>query len=78
MEILINRMASADNQKTFFTDRVMEELHACGNVREGVFTRDELRDALPGVDILFGSWGLPRKKASTPLFVRINDASSHR
>ncbi len=60
MEILINRMANADNQKTFFTDRVMDELQKCGNVREGVFTLEQLRDALPGVDVLFGSWGLYR------------------
>ena len=60
MEILINRLSNDEIQKTFFTDRVMEELRTCGNVREGVFTRDQLRDALPGVDVLFGSWGLPR------------------
>ena len=60
MEILINRMASDETQQTFFTDRVMKELHACGHVREGKFTRDTLRDALAGVDVLFSSWGLPR------------------
>lgn len=60
MEILINRLSNDEIQKTFFTDRVMAELRACGNVREGTFTRDQLRDALPGVDVLFGSWGLPR------------------
>lgn len=60
MQILVNCMASADNQNTFFTDRVKAELASCGDVRYGVFSRDELRDALAGVDVLFGGWGLPR------------------
>ena len=63
MQILVNCMPGEQNQNTFFTDRVKAELAACGDVRYGLFTRDGLRDALPGVDVLFGGWGLPQLDA---------------
>lgn len=60
MQILVNVMSDPTTQDTFFTPKVKAALAECGDVRYGTFTRDELRDALTGVDVLFGGWGLPR------------------
>ncbi len=60
MNILISRMPSAETTETFFTPRVMDALRPLGELREGVFSRDELREALSGVDVLFCGWGVPK------------------
>lgn len=60
MQILVSCMPDKAAQDTFFTPKVQEALATCGDVRYGTFSRNELRDALSGAEVLFGGWGLPR------------------
>lgn len=60
MNILVNSIRSEETMRTFFTDRVKKELAACGNVRYGDFTPEQLREELHGTDVLFAGWGLPK------------------
>lgn len=60
MNILVSSSASAEVQNTFFTERVKTELETCGDVKYAIMSRDELRDSLGGVDVLFGNWGMPQ------------------
>lgn len=64
MEILVNCMPDKATQDSFFTPAVKSAIEACGNVRYGVYTKDELQAALSGVEVLFGGWGLPRLDAA--------------
>ncbi len=60
MQILVSVMSDPAAQASFFTPAVRESLEQLGQVTYAKMTRDQLRDALPGVDVLFGGWGLPR------------------
>ncbi len=59
LQILVSVMGDAAAQASFFTPAVREALEMLGQVTYARMTRDQLRDALPGVDVLFGGWGLP-------------------
>lgn len=60
MQILVSCMSDKATQDSFFTPKAKEALSTLGDVRYGTFTRDGLRDALSGVDVLFGGWGMPQ------------------
>ncbi len=60
MNILVSWGASEEVRQTFYTDRVKKELETCGTVRYGVFSQQELKENLRGVDVLFAGWGIPR------------------
>lgn len=63
MQILVNCLSDKATQDSFFTPKAKAALASLGDVRYGVFSRDELRNVLSGVDVLFGGWGLPRLDA---------------
>ena len=60
MNILVSCLTPEETNQTFFTDRVKKELENCGTVRYGVFSPQELKENLRGVDVLFAGWGIPR------------------
>lgn len=58
MNILVKCNDSEETNRTFFTERVKRELERCGTVRYGVFSPQELKEQLRGVDVLFTGWGI--------------------
>ncbi len=59
MQILVNCMSDPSTQDSFFPPHVKDALSTCGNVTYARLSRNELREGLRDVDILFGGWGLP-------------------
>ena len=58
--ILVLANSNDKVQESFFPSWVREKLEERGDTVEyGVFTRDEVREKLAGVDILYSSWGMP-------------------
>jgi len=60
MKILVNAQRDPDNQAAFFPVSTQKLLEQLGEVTYKVCTPEELRDTLPGYDVLFTGWGSPR------------------
>lgn len=60
MKILVNAQPSPDTQAAFFPPSTRALLEQLGEVTYRVCTPEELRDTLPGYDVLFTGWGSPR------------------
>lgn len=60
MKILVNAGAG---QAGFYTDEARARINALGDVTWVDLKAEELAEALPGMDVLFAGWGIPRMDA---------------